>query len=189
MSIEIGKAAEYLVLADLLLLDRLHERIGFSVARLAQGYEVAERVGLPIVGKPSERLDMVDVGTGHPAMLTRCVVSSAGRSLLGHPVRAAVVRHALAFVLRVQWPDSVFIAANARAKSCAAFGPGPAEFRLTADANMRRQRIGALAGGSVLAFTRAMFSAAIFGAGGLDVERFCAVGAVGFGHGESMGRC
>lgn len=62
-----------------------------SVTGLAQGYEVPEFVCWPVVVKEPERHDVVNVHSGRPAMLAGGRISRLRLSLLGRPVRAAMM--------------------------------------------------------------------------------------------------
>lgn len=76
--------------------------IGKSMAYLTEGNEVTQSVGRAVVGKASERVNMVDLRSVCAATLASAPVTTPRRPSLGLPVGAMPVAAALANILRVQ---------------------------------------------------------------------------------------
>ncbi len=92
-----------------------------SVTGLAQGYEVPEFVCWPVVVKEPERHDVVNVHSGRPAMLAGGRISRLRLSLLGRPVRAAMMGRS-PLKLRVKLSDASPVATFPRAVETATVG-------------------------------------------------------------------
>ena len=100
----------------------LESGIRLPVTRLAQGYQVRQSVGGPVVVKETERNDMMNLRPGRPAVLTNAPVASTRGPTLGLPVRAVPVNPATVDELGMQRAYPVLIPASPSAESTAA-GP------------------------------------------------------------------
>lgn len=88
---------------------------------LAQGYEVPEFVCWPVVVKEPERHDVMHVHPRRAAVLTGSRVAGFSLSLLGHPVRAAMMSRS-PLKLRVKLSDASPVATFPRAVETATVG-------------------------------------------------------------------
>lgn len=157
--------------------------LDFSVrppmARLAQGHQIAEVVGGPVVVKQAERHDVMNVDARRPAMLTRRAVAGLRLSLLRHPVRAAMVNRT-PFELRVQFADARPVAALAgavEAAPCRYLAGRTRQARSAADAGPACARDLPGRHRLVLAGRRAMLAPPMLGARGRHSKRLLTMSA------------